>query len=171
MPNTRIAALFLYLMCSSAVANNNVYEYEEEHKESTLIKSLISFKKEALRARDKNIPILIEFSTPWCSYCEALEQEILEPLIMSEEFKDKIIIRKIEVADYSNIVGFDGNSYSSYDISQKYNVSLYPTLVFLNANGKEISQRITGITTISYVAETLGTAISDAISTTNQNSY
>lgn len=159
----RISSLLLCLICNQATAADYVYEYEEEHAESTLIKNLTSFKAEAALAREKNTPILIEFSTPWCSYCEALEQEILEPLIMSEEFKDLIIIKKIEVDNYSNIIDFDGDTYSSYDIAQRFNIDLYPTLIFLNAEGKEISPAIVGITTISYITEILGKTIKQAI--------
>lgn len=167
----RPITLLLFLSCSHVSAGDYSYEYAEDPVDSTFIKHLTNLEREATQARLKNIPILIEFSTPWCSYCEALEQEVLEPLIVSEEFKDKIIIRKLEVAEYSNIIGLDGKSHSSFDINQRYNIKLYPTLIFIDANGNEISQRIIGITTISYASEVLVKAISEAINQTNKKIY
>ncbi len=167
MSISRITTLLLWLICMTANAEEYIYEYADDPVESTLIKDLISFQKEAELARENNMPILIEFSTPWCSYCEALEQQVLEPLIMSQEFKDKIIIRKIEVTDFSTVIGFDGETYTAFEINQKYKVKLYPTLVFLDANGNEISQRIVGITVIDFAAESLEKAIAVAIRTNN----
>lgn len=155
--------LLLWIAYSHAETSNYVYEYEEGRSESMLIEGVTSLEKDSLLARKQNIPILIEFTTPWCSYCEALEQQVLEPLLRSEEFKGKIIIKKLEINDYSEIIGFDGKNYSAYDISQKYKVKLYPTLVFFDSNGKEIKQRIIGITLIDDVTERLDNTIRSAI--------
>jgi hypothetical protein len=58
---------------------------------------------------------------------------------------------------------FDGRQYSSDQISRMYNVDLYPTLVFFDANGREVSQRIVGITVLEYVAGELEKAIDAAV--------
>jgi thioredoxin-related protein len=162
------ACLLLWLSCCPASAIDYTSEYEEEHTQTKLIKQLTSLKDEATLAREKNIPILVEFSSPWCSYCEALEEKIFEPLITSKDFKDKIIIKKLEVNDYSDITGFDGKVYLSEEISRKYKVKLYPTLVFFNAEGKEISERIIGITVIEYVTEQIENSITTAVNTTRK---
>ncbi len=47
-----------------------------------------------------------------------------------------------------------------------YNVDLYPTLVFFDANGEEVSQRIVGITVLEYVADELEKAIDAAVQDT-----
>ena len=44
-----------------------------------------------------------------------------------------------------------------------YNVDLYPTLVFFDANGREVSQRIVGITVLDYIADELDRAIDAAV--------
>jgi hypothetical protein len=43
-----------------------------------------------------------------------------------------------------------------------YQVDLYPTLVFFDADGREVSQRIVGITVLEYVAGRLEKAIGRA---------
>ncbi len=144
-------------------ATNFVYEYEEEKPEASPIPELSSFEEVAKTARERAVPILVEFSTPWCRYCEALEQQVLKPLIRNGKYKNRVIVKKLEVNSYSSITGFDGKQYRSDQLSSLYNVDLYPTLVFFNANGDEISQRIVGITVLEYVAGELEKAISAAI--------
>ncbi len=168
----RILYTLLLMVISFAVsasafaATKFVYEYEEEQAETVPIAKLSSFEEVANAARTKGVPILVEFSTPWCRYCELLEQQVLKPLILNGKYKDQIIVNKLEVNTYSNIAGFDGKQYSSDHISRMYKVDLYPTLVFFNADGREISQRIVGITVLEYVADELEKAIDAAVQDT-----
>jgi thioredoxin-related protein len=141
-----------------------VYEYEEEQTErAPTIPGLTSLRQVADMARSMGVPILVEFSTPWCRYCEALEQQVLMPLILNGKYNKRIIIRKLEVNTYSDITGFDGRQYHSDQISRMYKVDLYPTLVFFNADGREVSRRIVGVTVLDYVAEELERAIDSAV--------
>jgi len=151
--------------CGYAAADF-VYEYEEEKPEAAPIPELNSFEEVAKTARARGVPILVEFSTPWCRYCEALEQQVLKPLIRNGKYKNRIIVKKLEVDSYSSIAGFDGRQYRSDQLSSMYNVDLYPTLVFFDANGDEISQRIVGITVLEYVASELEKAIDIAVQDT-----
>jgi thioredoxin-related protein len=158
--------LLVAIICSAGVsAYDYVYthEYEEVPREVEPIPRLSSFVEAATIARSKGVPILIEFSTPWCQYCEALERQILKPLMRDDTYRDAIVLKKLEVDTYSTIIGFDGKPYRSDQISRMYNVDLYPTLVFFDASGREISQRIVGITVLEYVAGELEIAIDRAM--------
>jgi thioredoxin-related protein len=146
--------------------NGFVYEYEEEKPEVSPIPELSSFEQVAEAARAKGVPVLVEFSTPWCRYCTALEEQILKPLMLNGKYKDRIIIKKLEVNSYASVTGFDGKQYRTDQISRMYDVDLYPTLVFFDADGREVSQRIVGITVLEYVAEALEKAIDKAIQAT-----
>jgi hypothetical protein len=91
---------------------------------------------------------------------------VLRPLILNGKYRDRLIVRKLEVNTYSSVTGFDGRRYRSDQISRKYDVDLYPTLVFFDANGREISQRIVGVTVLEYVAGDLEKAIDAALQAT-----
>ena len=158
---------FLLLACTGTVsgyaAAGFVYEYEEEKAEAAPIPEISSFAEVAQTAKASGVPILVEFSTPWCRYCEALEEQVLKPLIRNGKYKNRIIVKKLEVNTYTSITGFDGAQYRSDQLSRMYNIDLYPTLVFFNANGEEVSQRIVGITVLEYVAGELEKAIDAAV--------
>ena len=152
--------LCLWLFCNAAAGIEYVYDYEDEDERSSLVPMVTSFHQE-MKQDDK--PILVEFSTPGCAYCEALEVQVLEPLIRSNKYSNAIIIRKLEVDTYSDVVGFDGVRYTTADLSRKYDVDLYPTLVFFDAEGREIGERVVGITVLNYVADEVDKAIEGAI--------
>ena len=163
------AFIMLVTFATDAAANalnGFVYEYEEEKPEVSPIPALSSFETVAEVARDKGVPILVAFSTPWCRYCTALEEQILKPLMLNGKYSDQVIIKKLEVNSYASVTGFDGKPYRSDQISRMYDVDLYPTLVFFDANGREVSQRIVGITVLEYVAEAIEKAIDEAIEAT-----
>ena len=146
-----------------------VYEYEEEEPEVDPIPALNSFEEVARTARANGIPILVEFSTPWCRYCTALEEQVLKPLLLNDKYRDQVIVKKLEVNTYSSVAGFDGRQYRTDQISRMYKVDLYPTLVFFDASGREISQRIVGITVLDYVANELEQAIDAAVEETTKS--
>lgn len=166
MPLLRLY-IFLFLACfiTSALAADNESQYEEDYYESLLIQELRSFRQIAMQARKEKKVILIEFSTPWCEYCEALEQQVLEPLILSNQYHDSVIIRKLEINDYSSVIGFDDKKYETEEVAMQYKINLYPTLVFFDANGNEISHRIVGIRVLDYIGEEIDKAIEKAIGT------
>lgn len=141
-------------------------EYDEAPEQTGTIPKLDNLQEVAKSAGLLGVPILVEFSTPWCRYCEALERQILEPLMQDEKYRDTILLVKLEVDTFSTITGFDGKPYRSDQISRMYDVDLYPTLVFFDANGREISQRIVGITVLEFVAGELNNAIERAVQST-----
>ena len=100
-----------YTSSCGYAATDFVYEYEEEKPEAAPIPELNSFEEVAKTARARGVPILVEFSTPWCRYCEVLDQQVLKPLILNGKYKDRIIVKKLEVNTYSSIDGFDGRQY------------------------------------------------------------
>ena len=121
-----------------------------------------NLQQDAASAGKSSMPIVLAFSAPWCDYCEAMEQEVLEPLLRSGDYDDKMILRKLEVTDSNQLIGFDGQRIASGRIARRYNVDIYPTLVFINAKGNEISQRIVGITLLDYVFADIDAALATA---------
>lgn len=72
-------------------------------------------------AKQKQMPIMIDFYTDWCGWCKKLDQETYSDLQV-KELAERFIPVKI-----------DGDKYP--DLVSKYGVSGYPTIVFLNYEG------------------------------------
>ncbi len=91
---------------------SNIQEINKENFEEVVIKS--------------QIPVLIDFSTPWCGPCRKLTP-VLEQI--QNEFSNEIKIVKI-------------NADENIDIVQEYGVSSFPTIIILK--NKEVKEFMAG---------------------------
>ena len=95
-------------------------------------------------------PILILFSMEGCVYCEYIEEEHLKPMLRNQEYRSKVIIRRIMTDAYGDITDFNGNKISALDFSARYGSFLTPTVVFLNHEGAELTPRLLGVRNTEY---------------------
>ena len=107
----------------------------------------------------ERLPVLLVFSADHCPYCELLETEILKPMLLSGQYEQKVIIRKIDTDAASEVHDFDGQKISVQDLMSRYKVFVTPTMLFLGPDGKELSERLVGINTV----EMFGGLVDDAI--------
>jgi len=113
------------------------------------------------QALSRELPILLTFTSMVCSYCELLEQDFLQPMLLGGEYLDKVIIRKLEVGYGRTVTDFSGQSIAASDLSDRYRVFVTPTLLFVDGNGKELAERMVGINT----PELFGGYLDDCIET------
>jgi len=112
-------------------------------------------------AADRRLPILLAFSAINCSYCELLEEEFLQPMLLGSEYGDRIIIRKIVLDDGSRLTDFNGQRQDATSLSDHYRVFVTPTLLFVDSTGAELTGRMLGINT----PELFGGYLDDCIDT------
>ena len=100
---------------------------------------------EARRAKADNLVLVIEFSSEYCGYCRQLEELFLLPMQRNAEYREKVLIRYVSLDAFETLVDFDGQSMSTGEFAMRYDVSLTPTLIFLDSDGNEISDKLVGI--------------------------
>ena len=116
-------------------------------------------------AAERRLPILLAFSAINCSYCDLLEEEFLQPMLLSGEYQDRIIIRKIVLDDGSRLTDFKGQRRDATSLSEDYRVFVTPTLLFVDSTGRELAGRMPGINT----PELFGGYLDDCIDTALMN--
>jgi len=99
------------------------------------------------QALARQLPILLAFSADDCSYCELLEQDFLQPMLLSGEYEDSIIIRKLILDNGSSVMDFNGQQIAATRLSDHYRVFVTPTILFVDGNGRELAERMVGINT------------------------
>lgn len=157
-----LAFAFASLLVSRAHVFAGSFSYENEYdtsrnRESTIVTTR-DLRTDFALARINHQPLLIEFSMAWCSYCASLEENVLEPLLLSRELGQHLVLRKLEVTGYTQARDIDGQQMRSDALARKYRVNLYPTLLLFDGDGSEV-MRITGITTLDYVSHEIEAAI------------
>lgn len=114
-------------------------------------------------AAGRGVAVLLVFSAEHCPYCEKLEENIIRPLLISGDYDDKVLVRKVMADDYSLLTDFDGERRDAADIASRYRAYLTPTVVLVDAEGEALAPRIRGINTVDYYWETLDGSIDQAL--------
>ena len=101
-------------------------------------------------ATSRKVPIMLLFSSPFCGYCDRVKEEYLGPMKDDPAYRDKVIIRQIEVGSDWSLVGFDGRktTHGAYASSQK--VVMVPTIKVVDAQGRELAKPIVGFLTPDF---------------------
>lgn len=86
----------------------------------------ISLNEAIAKAKKENKMVMIMVSTTWCGPCKAITQETFPLKEVGDAFNDKLILLKYEI-DVNDPEG----------IGKKYDISRYPTFLFIDAEGKD----------------------------------
>lgn len=110
------------------------------------------------------MPILLLVSQGACPYCDLLKQEILQPMVISGAYRDRVLIRELLIDEDDTLIDFDGQPVTGRSFAKRYLKRLFtPTLLFLDHEGRERTKRMIGITTPEmygyYVDESIDKAI------------
>ena len=146
-----LIAVLLASNVSSSAATDNVVSMQQ----------VSDLREEAQIARSRNLVLMLEFSRDDCPYCRKLEALFLLPMQRNAGYNDKILIRMISLDDYETVLDFEGRSLTTNEFAARYGISLTPTLLFMNADGVEISERLVGI----WSEDFYGVFIDDRIDT------
>jgi thioredoxin-related protein len=106
-----------------------------------------NLQQEGSQAQQRQLPILLAFSADDCSYCELLEEDFLQPMLLGGEYQDRVIIRKLRLDDGSSLRDFSGKSVDTTRLSDRYRVFVTPTILFVDGEGRELAERMVGINT------------------------
>ena len=109
--------------------------------------------------KQNNAVILLYVSAPECPYCKKLEKEVLTPLTKSNDYTDKVILREITWRSSESIINFKGQADTPRNLLKSYDIKVTPTLLFLDAYGKELSPSIVGYSSNEFFWYYLDAAI------------
>jgi len=77
-----------------------------------------------------------------CPYCRALEAEVLKPMAAGGEF-EQFCMGRVDW-DGGELIDFDGTTTSSEAIVERYGVVVVPTIVFVDAEGRQLTVPLVG---------------------------
>ena len=104
-------------------------------------------------------PLLLEFSAEYCEYCDLLEENILKPIRRNRDYDKRVVMRKVMLGNTTSINGFNGKPTSTDKLANRYNIMVTPTLIFVDTQGKEIAERMVGVTTLDFYGGYLDDAL------------
>jgi thiol:disulfide interchange protein len=84
-----------------------------------------SFEAAMQKAKAEKRPVMVDFYTDWCSACKVLDSDV---------YTDQRVI-----AESANWIAVKVNAEQRTDVAQAYGVTGYPTLAFIQGDGRPLS--------------------------------
>lgn len=115
-----------------------------------------------IAARDRR-PILLLVSQEECPFCWQIKREILDPMVLSGDYDDRLLMREMFIDEGFLLRDFQGREVAGGDFALRYGVSLTPTLLFLDPRGRELTDKMVGIQTPEMYFLYVDAAITEAV--------
>ena len=98
----------------------------------------------ASQSDKEKLPILLMFFAEDCEYCERLEQDIINPMLLHGDFNNRVIVRKVLIDKVDTLTNFAGELTDSDEFANQRGIQVTPTLQFVNSQGNELVPQVVG---------------------------
>ena len=95
-------------------------------------------------AAQQSKPLLLFFTQPGCSFCERARAEYLRHLALDPAYTSRAVFREVSIG--KPVAGFDGQRRAGAAVGRAQGVTLYPTIVIVDAKGKQLAPPLRGYT-------------------------
>jgi thioredoxin-related protein len=119
--------------------------------------------QDAEQARQKQVPVLVLFSSSYCGYCTIIREDFLKPMLKNAEYDDKVIIRVVSIDAGNDLRDFDGGMIDPDTLAHMHNVYVTPTVKLFGPNGQALVPDLVGLTTVDYYGGYLDAAIDKSL--------
>jgi len=126
------------------------------------IEPLRNLQQDLAEVRRSGRPLMLIFSADHCPFCERLKQNIVNPMLRSGDYDDRILIRITELDIYESVTGKNGQPIDPPDLARAYGVFVTPTVLLLGPDGEELAPRQLGINNEDFYGAYLDNAIAEA---------
>lgn len=94
--------------------------------------------EEALKtAKEQDKKVIVDVYTDWCGWCKKMDRNAYSNSEIKEIIEDNFIFVKLN-AEGSDIINYKGKQYTCSELSAYFQVSGYPTTIFLTSDGNVI---------------------------------
>jgi thioredoxin-related protein len=83
-------------------------------------------------------PVVVDVYTDWCRWCKQMDREVYGRADVSRYLDAKFVAVKLN-AESAEAVAYRGRSLTARALASSFDVSGYPTTIFLTANGEHLA--------------------------------
>lgn len=101
---------------------------------------MTDFEKAKAVAKEKNVPILIDFSgSDWCGWCIKLDKEVFQKEAFKDYAKDNLVL---VLADFPSDKSKQSDELQAQNdkLAKEFGVKGFPTVYLLSADGKPLAK-------------------------------
>jgi thioredoxin-related protein len=85
-------------------------------------------------ARTSGRHVLVDVYTDWCGWCRRMDAEVYARPEVREYLARKFVLVKLD-AEAADAARYEGRAFTSRTLAARFNVSGYPTTIFLKPDG------------------------------------
>ncbi len=122
----RIAALLTLLLLATTTAAAPVRAVEWKAWDAGLASAAASRR-----------PVLVDVYTDWCRWCRQMDRDVYGRPDVERYLDEHFVTVKLN-AEGGEAVSYKGRTFSSRSLASSFDVSGYPTTIFLAANGDHL---------------------------------
>jgi thioredoxin-related protein len=96
-----------------------------------------TFDQALATAKTDSLFVIVDFYTNWCKWCKVMDQKTYTDPAVSKLVKESFCAAKVN-PEQNVSYSYQGRQLDGPGIAQEFNVSGYPTTVFLDSDGNKI---------------------------------
>ncbi len=110
-------------------------------------------------ARNRRQPLIVMVTLKGCAFCDIVRNNYLGPMFR----KGEVFAVQVNMLDRKTVLqDLAGQSTTPYAQAKAWNVRVAPTLLFLNHQGKEVTERLEGMGSTDFYGAYLDERIAQA---------
>jgi thioredoxin-related protein len=137
--------------------------FAADSHDAATIEEVRDFSQLGRTLHEQRLPLVLMFASSHCGYCMRVEQEFLVPMQISGYYEGRALIRKLRIDNGNRVVDFDGQRVEASQLAQRYNVTVTPTVVFLDGAGRQLTAKRVGLMTPDFYGGYLDESITIAL--------
>jgi thioredoxin-related protein len=162
MTHRLLRRIFVFIVISSTTIPLLHADSEDELPPVTIIAAR-DLQADAQLAQQRGLPILLYFASDYCGYCRYVEEAQIKPMLRNRDYDAKVMVRRVNLSNARELIFVNGIRLSADQLASLYQAPLTPTLIFINAEGKEIAPRLVGVGSEDYYGGDLDNSIATAL--------
>lgn len=107
--------------------------------------------------------VVILFSLPDCSYCDAIRREQLLPLARDRSQADRLVVREVSITGSGTLLDFGGRATTEAGFAHAAQAKFSPTVAFFDPSGRQTVAAIVGARLPDFYGAYLDEAIRTGI--------
>jgi thioredoxin-related protein len=118
-----------------------------------------SLKAAAQAAVRQGHPLVVMTTLKGCPFCDVVRDQFLQPALAA----GRLFAVQVDVRDRQMpLQDFAGSTRTGADMAREWKARFAPTVLFLDAQGREIAERLVGVTLIEFYDQYLWQRIAQA---------
>jgi thioredoxin-related protein len=118
-----------------------------------------SLKAAAQAAVRQGHPLVVMTTLKGCPFCDVVRDQFLQPALAA----GRLFAVQVDVRDRQTpLQDFAGSTRTGADMAREWKARFAPTVLFLDAQGREIAERLVGVTLIEFYDQYLWQRIGQA---------